>query len=74
MCTIMSVSESSYYRWVQNPVSKTNLRHYELDTEITGIFNHHQRRYGAKRICEELKDKGWSVTENKVSERMKLIN
>jgi len=70
---MMSVSESSYYRWVQNPVSKTDLRHYELDTEITAIFNHHQRRYGAKRIYEELKDKNWSITEAKVSERMKLM-
>jgi transposase InsO family protein len=68
-----SVSESAYYRWAQNPVSKTDLRHYKLDTEIMGIFNKHKSRYGVKRIYEELKDNDWCVTENKVSERMKLM-
>ena len=73
MCPIMSVSESAYYRWAQNPVSKTDLRHYKLDTEIMGTFNKHKSRYGVKRIYEELKDNDWCVTENKVSERMKLM-
>ena len=70
----MEVSVSAYYRWVENPVSKMDLRHYELDTEIQAIFNKHKNRYGSKRIYEELKDNDWNVTDKKVSERMKLMN
>ena len=74
MCEVMRVSSSAYYRWVENPISKTDLRHYELDNEISAIFADHKGRYGSKRIYEELKDNDWKVTEKKVSERMKVMN
>ena len=73
LCHALEVSVSGYYRWCANPISKTDLRHYELDTEIKSIFDHHKSRYGVKRIYEEMKDKGWKVTEKKVSERMRIM-
>jgi putative transposase len=74
MCPIMKVSVSAYYRWLDNPISKKDLRHYELDDQIRGIFNKHKSRYGVKRVYEELKDKDCKVTEKKVSERMREMN
>ncbi len=74
MCSIFSVSKSAYYRWLINPVSKREIRNHELDDEIYAIFHKHKKRYGGKRIYEEMKDKGWKVTEEKVLERMKLMN
>ena len=70
MCQIFGVSKSAYYRWVSNPISKRDIRHQELDDEIYAIFTQHKSRYGVKRIYEQMKDKGWKVTEKKVSERM----
>ena len=69
----MGVSKSAYYRWVQTPISKRDLIHFELDEEIYGVFIAHQGRYGARRIYEDLKDRGFKVTESKISERMKLM-
>ncbi|MCF6777829.1 IS3 family transposase, partial [Thiotrichales bacterium 19X7-9] len=74
MCKVFKVSKSAYYRWLINPISKRDLRNHELDDEVYAIFYKHKRRYGAKRIYQEMKDKGWKVTENKVLERMKLMN
>ena len=74
MCPIMNVSVSSYYRWLENPISKRDLRHYELDNEIRRIFTRHKSRYGVKRVYEEMKDNGCKVTEKKVSERMRAMN
>lgn len=74
MCPIMKVSTSAYYRWAANPLSRTDIKHFKLDAEITRIFNNHKSRYGAKRIYEELKDEKYKVTEKKVSERMRKMN
>lgn len=73
LCLAMNVSTSAYYRWLQNPVSKRDLIHFELDEEIHGVFTEHQSRYGARRIYEDLKARGFKVTEAKVSQRMKLM-
>ena len=37
------------------------------------IFNDHKSRYGSVRVYRELKDKGWKVTQPRVSKRMKLL-
>ena len=74
MCSIFDVSTSGYYRWIENPISKRDIRHQELDEEIFAIFTKNESRYGATRVYKEMKNKGWKVTLNKVSERMKLMD
>lgn len=73
MCKIMKVSSSAYYRWLKTPITKTDIRHHELDQQIRTIFMAHHRRYGVIRIFKDLKEQGWKVTQKKVSERMRVM-
>ena len=38
MCSMYDVSKSAYYRWLDNPVGKRDLRNHDLDRDIYAIF------------------------------------
>ena len=73
LCKSLNVSTSSYYRWIHYPIGKRQSSDAELDEAITAIFHEHKSRYGSVRIFKELKDRGWKVTQPRVSKRMKLL-
>jgi len=73
LCKSLNVSTSSYYRWIHYPIGKRQSSDAELDEAITAIFHEHKSRYGSVRIFKELKDRGWKVTQPRVSRRMKLL-
>lgn len=73
LCEVLSLSTSSYYRWLHEPISKRQQNDADLDQAIIEIFNEHKSRYGSVRIYDTLKDNGWKVTQARVSKRMKAL-
>jgi putative transposase len=56
ICAVLGVSRSGYYAW---QTAEPSAREEELDAltpMVVAIFCRHRRRYGARRIAEELKD------------------
>jgi len=73
LCEVMHLSTSSYYRWLDNPISKRQQNDTGLDNAIIQIFDEHKSRYGSTRIYDTLKDNGWKITQARVSKRMKIL-
>jgi len=75
MASLFSVSTSSYYRWLKEPITAMQRKTMHLDRLISEIFEKHKSRYGCVRISVELKDDYQISTQRqRVSERMKLMN
>jgi transposase InsO family protein len=56
VCDVLEVCRSAYYAWLS---AAPGLRERELDDltpTIVAVFLKHRRRYGARRIAEELRD------------------
>ena len=54
VCKVLSVSRSGFYAWQSNGLSERAARDEELEVLIRDIFWQHRRRYGARRIAQEL--------------------
>ena len=70
MCQVLDVSSSAYYDWRRRPESAQAQSNSVLDSEICQIYDEHKQRYGGPRITEELKDRGFHCSENRVARRM----
>ena len=70
MCLVLNVSSSGYYDWRRRPESAQAQSNRVLDSEIRQIYDEHKQRYGCPRITDELKDRGYSCSENRVARRM----
>ena len=58
------IARSSYYKIIRRQPVKP--KRSKLIARIHGIFNHHQGRYGYRRVALQLIRKGWKVTEKTV--------
>jgi len=72
MCQVLNVSSSGYYDWRRRPVSEQAQSNRVLDGQIRQIYDEHKQRYGCPRITDELKDRGYSCSENRVARRMRV--
>ena len=54
VCEVLSVSRSGFYAWQSNGLSEREARDEELEVLIRDVFWQHRRRYGARRIAQEL--------------------
>jgi transposase InsO family protein len=63
LCSVMQVSRSAYYQWLQPNEEKQSKRLMEV--QIINLFKEHKRRYGVRRLSAELKDKGIAVGKYK---------
>lgn len=71
ICEALDVSRSAYYAWL---AAEPSLRERELDELtplIVAIFCRHRRRYGARRIAQELKDRSIVCSARRVSKVLK---
>ena len=71
VCRTLNLSRSAFYAWRQ---AKTTLREdhdRRLLPEVQRIFHKHRRRYGSRRIVEELRDQGQSCGRRRVAKLMK---
>ena len=71
VCRTLNLSRSAFYAWRQ---AKTTLREdhdQKLLPEVQRIFYKHRRRYGTRRIADELRDQGQPCGRRRVAKLMK---
>ncbi|WP_373653605.1 IS3 family transposase [Schlesneria sp. DSM 10557] len=72
VCEVLGVSRSAYYAWRERTPSERESRDTRLAQQIQAIFWNHRRRYGARRIAEELADQGEICSPRKVAQLLSL--
>jgi putative transposase len=70
-CRALGVSQAWFYKWRNGDPSPQHARRARLGIEVARLFAQHRGRYGAPRICAELGEAGWRVSENTVAQRMR---
>lgn len=69
ICIILGVSESGYYRYLNNPVNKREERNYNIKKEIINIFDESRKTAGTLTIYNDLREeKGLNVSKKKIRE------
>jgi transposase InsO family protein len=71
VCDVLEVSRSAYYAWRQGIASPRHRRDAELAPLVRAVFWKHRRRYGARRIANELADRGQTCSPRRVAKLMK---
>jgi transposase InsO family protein len=71
ICETLRVSRSAYYQWKTADVSTRDAHEQSLAPEVREIFHHHKRRYGSRRIANELRQKGHTCSPRKAAKVMK---
>lgn len=71
ICDVLSVSRSAFYSWQQSTQTSHEEKAQELLPLVRIIFRKHKRRYGARRIADELRDMGYSCSVRRVSHLLK---
>lgn len=72
VCQVLELSSSAYYAWRSAEPTSRELRDNDLLPLVRAIFWKHRRRYGARRIADDLADLGHAVSERKVAELLKI--
>lgn len=65
LCAVLGVSRSAYYGWLSGP-RDVNKREEEAEGLVLETFMEHRRRYGARRLVAELREKGVEIGAYKV--------
>jgi transposase InsO family protein len=73
MCSILKVSRSSYYNWLNCGPSKRWLSNERIMYFIQKIFQASYQSYGTPRIKKELEKYGHFVSRKRISKLMKLL-
>jgi len=71
LCHILEVSRSAYYAWRRAEPTTREKNDDELLPLVRMIFHKHRRRYGARRITEELHDGGHACGRHRVAKLLK---
>jgi putative transposase len=71
MCSVLEVSRSGYYAWLGRPASARVQSDRELITEIRGIHEGSNQRYGSPRIHEELAANETHVGRKRIARLMR---
>ena len=72
VCEVLNVSRSGFYAWQDERVTSRERRDGELMPLIQDIFWKHKRRYGARRIAQELNFLGEPCGVARVAKLLKL--
>ena len=71
ICEVLEVPRSSYYH-AASPTA-TQLSYCEIGIQIQAIFNRHSRRYGRRRIWQELSGQGITCAPARIRRIMKEL-
>lgn len=71
MCQVLEVSRSSFYDWLNRPISYRKENDKELISQIKRIFDESDSTYGHRRIKKELRKKGIKTSNQRVRRLMK---
>ena len=69
-CRALGVSQAWFYKWRHGDPSVQHARREQLKVEIARLFAAHRGRYGSPRITADLREEGWTVSENTVAKLM----
>jgi len=69
LCESLKIGTSSYYDYLRRTNNLSDSK--ELEQLVIGIFSHHKRRYGARRIIADLEEIGYKVGRQRVRTIMK---
>jgi transposase InsO family protein len=72
LCESLHVSRAGFYAWRQERETARAARDLELAPKVCDIFWRHKRRYGARRIAEELHAQGESCGVAHVAKLLKM--
>jgi putative transposase len=71
MCTVLEVSRSGYYKWIQHKPSAREKRREALKKRIRKLFHLSKKRSGSPKIAAALREEGYVVSNKTVSRLMK---
>jgi putative transposase len=71
VCDVLNVSRSAYYAWCNGGPSERQQHEETLTPLVRAVFWKHHRRYGARRIAEELADLGEVCSPRRVGNILK---
>jgi len=71
MCSVIEVSPSGYYAWLNRPESARARANRRLLNQIREAHRRSRRCYGSPRITRELRAQGLCVGENRVAKLMR---
>lgn len=72
ICETLDVCRSAYYAWIGAPPTVREEKDMFLMPIVRKIFYRHKRRYGARRIAEELGDSGHTCGVRRASKLLKI--
>ena len=70
LCDALSAHRNGYYQWSDSSENIYQQQDQRLAPMVEDIFFQHRRRYGARRISMELKDRGESCSRDKARKIM----
>lgn len=74
LCSTLGVSKSAYYAYIKGDSHMLKKDKQDLGNAIAEIFHFHKRRYGWRRIQEDLKDRGLQAGRYQIRSRMREQN
>ena len=69
-CRALEVSQSWFYKWINHKPTARDRRRERLDEQIQRLFTASGGTYGSPRITRDLREAGWTISENTVAARM----
>lgn len=72
LCDVMRVSRRGYYDWLNRPESQRSVANRQLLEMIKTLFYQHREVYGAPRIYEALRQRGYHCSLNRVARLMRV--
>lgn len=72
MCSMLAVSRSGYYNWLNRSPSARAQKNAELTVKIKAIYDEERSRAGAKRIAKRLRLEGVQAGRHRVARIMRL--
>ena len=66
LCRALRVSRSAYYEYAKGETYRSGAEKQVLLKGVKTIFEKHKRRYGSRRILEELRDQGFDIGRYRV--------
>lgn len=71
LCNTLVVSRSAYYSWLNGQTYVLRKNKKEVSESVARIFHFHKRRYGTRRIREELREEGCRAGRFQIRKRLK---
>lgn len=71
MCSVLKVSKSGYYKWINKKDSDRKNRKKKLMAKIRRLFIQYKEVYGSPRITRELRKEGITISEKTVGRYMR---